>query len=98
MGALYYGRYIFSSYDFHLVAMETKQTNLWRQVKDQAQSQPRTLGKWQTGCDIIKHSFTQSAFFRAVDTVIGKRMELNFEVVTNSVRVRPKTQYLSWIS
>jgi hypothetical protein len=72
MGALYYGLCIFSSYDFHSVAIETKQTNLWRQKKDQAESQPRTLGKWQTGSDIISHSVTQSAFFYAVDTMFTR--------------------------
>jgi len=57
-----------------------------------------TWQPWQTGCDLINHSFTQSAFFYAVDTVIEERMKLNFEVVINSVPLRPKTHCLARIS
>jgi len=57
-----------------------------------------TWQPWQTECDFVSHSFTQSAFFYEVETVIGERMELNFEVVINSVPVRRKTECLSCIS
>jgi aromatic ring-cleaving dioxygenase len=77
--------------------METKKKSVTpgKRPKDQAQSQPWTLGNHGKLDVTISHLVTQSAFFYAVDTVIGERMELNFEVVINSVPVPHKAQYLS---